>query len=49
MDKPTIEATITALDTMGVALASHGHVWTAEERIAYEEAIRRLARATHHA
>lgn len=35
-----LSAIVRALDLMGVALAEHGHVWTDEERAAYEEAIR---------
>lgn len=31
---------VRAFDLMGVALAGHGHVWTDEERAAYEKAIR---------
>lgn len=37
-----LSAITRALDLMGVALAGHGHVWTAEERAACEEAIRIL-------
>ena len=35
-----IEAIKAALDTLGLALVHHGHVWTNQERGAYEAAIR---------
>jgi hypothetical protein len=33
---------LAALDALGLALAAHGHVWTAQERRAYERAVRAL-------
>ena len=31
-----------ALDSLGLALVEHGHVWTDEERKLYEDAVRML-------
>lgn len=33
---------LNCLDLLGVALATHGHQWTDEERQAYEEAVTML-------
>ena len=35
-----MKAILDALDMLGLALAEHGHVWTPEERAAYEEAVK---------
>jgi hypothetical protein len=34
-----IDLVVGALDSLGVALASHGHEWTEGERVIYEESI----------
>lgn len=46
-DKPSV---LTALDLMGRALAEHRHMWSAEEREAYDAAVKSLTvsdRADH--
>ena len=35
-----MKAILDALDMLGLALAEHGHVWTPEERAAYEKAVK---------
>lgn len=39
-----MDVAIRALDALGVALAEHGHVWSAKERRLYERAIAALLR-----
>jgi hypothetical protein len=37
-----IDLVVGALDTLGVALADHGHEWTDGERAIYEESVKIL-------
>ena len=39
-----MEKVLKALDLLGLALVNHRHVWTKEERAAYERAIAYIAK-----
>ena len=42
--QPTRNATLKALDKLGLALTNPGHIWSDSEREAYESAVRELSR-----